>query len=57
MKSLFYKFINDRSGATAIEYGLITALITAALIGGATVLGDSINNLMDSTSNHLKNSQ
>ncbi|MEM5470452.1 Flp family type IVb pilin [Hoeflea sp. AS60] len=57
MKSLFSRFVRDCSGATAIEYGLITALITAALIGGATVLGDSINGLMDSTSNHLKDSQ
>ncbi len=57
MKSLFSRFVRDCSGATAIEYGLITALITAALIGGATVLGDSINGLMDRTSNHLKDSQ
>lgn len=57
MKSLFSRFIEDRSGATAIEYGLISALIAVALISGATVLGNAINAGMDSTANHLKNSQ
>lgn len=30
---------NDDSGATAIEYGLIAALIAVAIIAGATALG------------------
>lgn len=33
MTKLINKFINDESGATAIEYGLIAALIAVALIG------------------------
>ncbi|MEM5492792.1 Flp family type IVb pilin [Hoeflea sp. AS16] len=57
MKSLFCRFIEDRSGATAIEYGLIAALIATALISGMTVIGEAINNNMDSTAQHLKNSQ
>lgn len=36
MKTLFARFVKDESGATAIEYGLIAALIAVALI---TVLG------------------
>ncbi|WP_321343190.1 Flp family type IVb pilin [Breoghania sp.] len=36
MKTLFARFAKDESGATAIEYGLIAALIAVALI---TVLG------------------
>lgn len=37
-------FLKNESGATAIEYGLIAALISVALIGGATVIGSSVNN-------------
>lgn len=57
MKSLFLKFLRDNSGVTAVEYGLITAMIAVALIGGATVLGEGINNGLDGAANHLKNSQ
>lgn len=57
MKAMFQKFIKDDSGATAIEYGLISALIAVALISGATVLGNAINAGMDGAANHLKNSQ
>jgi len=31
------RFLTDRSGATAIEYGLIATLISIAILGGATV--------------------
>lgn len=43
MKNLFDRFVKDESGATAIEYGLIAALISVALITGATTLGDALN--------------
>ena len=33
------KFLKNKSGATAIEYGLIAALIAVAVIGGVTTLG------------------
>lgn len=56
MKSLFSRFMRDSSGVTAIEYGLITALIAVALISGATILGDAINNGMDGAATHLKDS-
>jgi pilus assembly protein Flp/PilA len=39
-------FIHDESGATAIEYGLIVALIAVAAIASFTLLGDSLINLM-----------
>jgi pilus assembly protein Flp/PilA len=42
MTKLFARFVKDESGATAIEYGLIAALISVALITGATTLGDRI---------------
>lgn len=57
MKSILTRFFKDTSGATAVEYGLISALIAVALIGGATTLGNAIDNSMVDMSNHLKNSQ
>ena len=35
------RFFNDESGATAIEYGLIAALIAVAIITAVTSLGDN----------------
>ena len=37
------KFLKNKSGATAIEYGLIAALIAVAVIGGVTALGQGAN--------------
>ena len=47
MKKIFARLMKDESGATAIEYGLIAALISVALIGGATALGDQLGILFD----------
>lgn len=38
------RFRANQSGATAIEYALIAALIATAIIGGATTLGGALNN-------------
>lgn len=38
-------FLNDESGATAIEYGLIAALISVGIIAAATTLGNGLSNL------------
>lgn len=43
MKNLMKKFLKNESGATAIEYGLIAALIAVAVIGGITTLGQNAN--------------
>jgi pilus assembly protein Flp/PilA len=43
MTKLFSRFLKDESGATAIEYGLIAALISVALVAGATTLGNKLN--------------
>lgn len=43
MQNLMTRFIEDESGATAIEYGLIAALIAVALITGATAVGTSLD--------------
>jgi len=44
MSKLIARFAKDESGATAIEYGLIAALIALAIMVGAGMLGNSINN-------------
>jgi pilus assembly protein Flp/PilA len=41
------RFMNDESGATAIEYGLIAALIAVGIIAAATVLGGGLANLFN----------
>jgi pilus assembly protein Flp/PilA len=43
MQNLIARFVKDESGATAIEYGLIAALIAVGIITAATALGDQIS--------------
>jgi pilus assembly protein Flp/PilA len=43
MKNLLKRFQNDESGATAIEYGLIAALIGVVIIVGAGQVGTALN--------------
>jgi pilus assembly protein Flp/PilA len=47
------RFMNDESGATAIEYGLIAALIAVGIIAAATTLGNSLSSLFGRISNKL----
>jgi pilus assembly protein Flp/PilA len=49
------RFANDESGATAIEYGLIAALIAVGIIAAATVLGSSLSSLFYKISGKLNN--
>jgi pilus assembly protein Flp/PilA len=51
--NIISQFANDESGATAIEYGLIAALIAVAIIGAAGLLGNSLAHLFNSISNNL----
>jgi pilus assembly protein Flp/PilA len=53
MSKLFARFVKDESGATAIEYGLIAALIALAIITGATAVGTSLNNQFDAIADSL----
>jgi pilus assembly protein Flp/PilA len=46
-------FCNDESGATAIEYGLIAALVSVAAIGALTTMGNTLNSLFTTVSNAM----
>lgn len=43
MKSLLSRFKKNESGATAIEYGLIAALISVVIIGAVTLVGSNLS--------------
>ena len=43
MSKFVTRFLKDESGATAIEYGLIAALIAVVLVGALTAVGSSLN--------------
>lgn len=47
MTKLFARFAKDESGATAIEYGLIAALIAVVIILALTSLGEGIRDQFD----------
>ena len=53
MTKLLSRFYKDESGATAIEYGLIAALIALAIMVGAGALGNSIGAKFNSISTKL----
>jgi|EndMetStandDraft_8_1072994.scaffolds.fasta_scaffold79583_3 pilus assembly protein Flp/PilA len=56
MSKLVARFLADRSGATAIEYGLIAGLIAFGLVVGAGALGNSINGEFTNIGNLLNKS-
>lgn len=47
------RFMNDESGATAIEYGLIAALIAVGIIAAATTLGNGLSNIFSEIGGRL----
>jgi len=53
MSKMFARFVKDESGATAIEYGLIAALIALAIIIGAGAVGNSIGSKFNGIANSL----
>ncbi|MEQ8806639.1 MAG: Flp family type IVb pilin [Rhodospirillales bacterium] len=53
MKTTIIKMLKDESGATAIEYGLIAALVSVAAIGALTAMGDSLNAMFTRVSTEL----
>ena len=53
--NVLQKFLAEDSGATAIEYGLIAALIAVGIIAAATALGGSLSGLFNAISNKFNN--
>jgi pilus assembly protein Flp/PilA len=53
MARLIERFTNDESGATAIEYGLIAAGISVAIIAVVNSLGSQLNSTFSSVSSQL----
>ncbi|MCZ4281944.1 Flp family type IVb pilin [Kiloniella laminariae] len=54
MTNMMKKFLNDESGATAIEYGLIAALVSVAAITALTSMGESLEGIFTSVDTTLK---
>jgi pilus assembly protein Flp/PilA len=53
MVFLVKRFVADENGATAIEYGLIAALISVVIIGALTAVGTNLNGVFGGVSNAL----
>ncbi|MBN9533367.1 MAG: Flp family type IVb pilin [Alphaproteobacteria bacterium] len=54
MTNLVSRFVRDESGATAIEYGLIAALISVVIIVALQLIGTNLTATFDSVGNALK---
>ena len=54
MKNLIARFVKDESGATAIEYGLIAAGISLAIIAVVNGLGSNLNTKFNAINTSLK---
>ncbi|MBL8589350.1 MAG: Flp family type IVb pilin [Methylobacteriaceae bacterium] len=53
MNKIFARFAKDESGATAIEYGLIAALVGVAIITAVTTLGTKLSSTFGNVSGKL----
>ena len=54
MHKLISRFVRDQSGATAIEYGLIAALVAVVLITALTTLGTSLSATFNGVAGNLR---
>ena len=54
MQNHIKRFVKDESGATAIEYGLIAALIAVGIIGAARLLGSQISATFNTVTTAMK---
>ena len=52
--NLFSRFVRDESGATAIEYGLIAALIAVVIISAISLVGTNLSTTFSTISGNLK---
>jgi pilus assembly protein Flp/PilA len=54
MSKFVARFMKDESGATAIEYGLIAALISVVIVGALTTIGSNLNTKFTAVGTALK---
>ena len=54
MNNLFARFVRDESGATAIEYGLIAALIAVVVIGAVQLVGTNLSGTFNTVATNIK---
>ena len=54
MTNLIMRFVKDKSGATAIEYGLIAGLISVVIIGAVTLVGTNLSATFNNIAGALK---
>jgi len=54
MKAIIKQFVRDETGATAIEYGLIAAGISVAIIAAVKTVGTNLNTTFTNVSNAIK---
>jgi pilus assembly protein Flp/PilA len=54
MKNFVERFVGDELGATAIEYGLIAALISIGIVAGARALGQQISSTFNTATGTMK---
>ena len=53
MRQMIRRFFKDEEGATAIEYGLIAALISIAAIAAMTNVGNNLKTIFNDVANNL----
>ncbi len=57
MKNVFRRFVRDESGATAIEYGLIAAIIAVGLIASLQTLQGNLKDTFNSVGTAVKDAK
>ena len=53
MSKFLVRFLKDENGATAVEYGLIVALIAAVIVAGVKLLGTNLNDLFNTVAGSI----
>jgi pilus assembly protein Flp/PilA len=55
MQGMFSRFLKDRSGATAIEYGMLIVCLSLVIIGGISQAGNSVEDMFANPARALQN--
>jgi pilus assembly protein Flp/PilA len=53
MSKRIARFVKDKSGVTAIEYGLIALLVAVGIIASVTLLGDNVSAMFDTVASSM----